>query len=213
MTDVERPEEEYDSAEFRSSGVAGGAEGAERTEKMTNGRAPVLIISKKGSLRDGLAALLDAIPHVGVVDTADSLDEALRTSEPERTPVLIVLDARAAGADIWLAVRRAKARWREGRCIVLADNFDQHGEAEAAGADAVLINGFPAAKLDATLVRLLPHTDDEEDVPVCVCDHGRYRTKSQRPSPGRPAVARVQSADADTDGRAGSARSGDDGSQ
>lgn len=182
-------------------------------ENETNGRASTLIISKKGPLRDGLVALLGAMPRLGVVDTADSLDEALSASEPERTPVLVVLDARSVGPEVWLAVRRAKARWRGGRCIVLADNVDLEREAEAAGADAVLINGFPPAKLDATLVRLLPQSDDEEDVPVCVCDRGRYRTKSRRPNLDRPAAAAAQQGAADADLRAASTRSEGDRAQ
>ena len=55
-----------------------------------------------------------------------------------------------------MTVRRAKARWPQARCILLANDVQQHQEAEAAGADAVLLKGFPAARLVATIVGLLP---------------------------------------------------------
>jgi hypothetical protein len=42
------------------------------------------------------------------------------------------------------------------RCIFLANDVQQHQEAEAAGADAVLLEGFPAGRLVAAIVRLLP---------------------------------------------------------
>jgi len=41
------------------------------------------------------------------------------------------------------------------RCIALADDVHQQQEAEAAGADVVLLKGFPAARLIATIEGLL----------------------------------------------------------
>jgi DNA-binding NarL/FixJ family response regulator len=52
-------------------------------------------------------------------------------------------------------VRRAKALWPQAECIFLANDVQQHQAAEAAGADAALLKGFPAARLVATIVRLL----------------------------------------------------------
>jgi DNA-binding NarL/FixJ family response regulator len=127
---------------------------------VTDGLASALIISRRRALSDGLAALLDAMPQVGAVETAESLGEALGPSAPERNPAVILLDAGAAGADLGLAIRRAKAGWHAGRCIVLAQHVGQRNEAEAAGADSVLISGLPPDRLVATLARLLSQTDD-----------------------------------------------------
>ena len=117
--------------------------------------ASALIVARPGPLRDGLQALMTAIPQIDAVREMDDVSSALRVVF-ERSPALVVLDSNLAGSEVWMTVRRARARWPQARCIFLADNVQQHQEAEAAGVDAVLLKGFPAAKLIATIVRLLP---------------------------------------------------------
>lgn len=123
-------------------------------EAMPNNGAYTLIVARPGSLRDGLQALMAAIPQIGIVDEANDISSAWRTALQHR-PTLVVLDSDTAGGEIWLAVRRAKALWPQAECIFLADDVQQHQAAEAAGADAALLKGFPAARLVATIVRLL----------------------------------------------------------
>jgi hypothetical protein len=53
------------------------------------------------------------------------------------------------------ALGEVKSRWPLTRCLALADCVEQKEEAESAGADAVLIKGFTAAKFTATIEELL----------------------------------------------------------
>lgn len=122
---------------------------------MTDNGACALIVARPGSLRDGLQALLTAIPQIEIVDQANDIPSARRTAL-ERHPALVLLDSDSTGGEIWLTVRRAKTAWPQAGCVFLANDVQQHQVAEAAGADATLLKGFPAPRLIATIVRLLP---------------------------------------------------------
>ena len=123
--------------------------------EMTKDCTSALIVAKPGPLRDGLRALMIAMPQIGAVDEVNDFSSALKMVFEHR-PTLVLLDVGLISGDTWMTIRRAKARWPKARCILLADDVQQHQEAEAAGADAVLLKGFPAARLVATMVRLLP---------------------------------------------------------
>jgi len=118
--------------------------------------AAAMIIAKRSVLRDGLRALVMAMPQLKAVHEADDLTSALKLSEPQPALVMLDLPARRNGEDAWLTVRRAKARWPQARCIFLANDVQQQQEAESAGADVVLLEGFPPEKLVAAIVKLLP---------------------------------------------------------
>jgi DNA-binding NarL/FixJ family response regulator len=121
---------------------------------MEESGASVLIITKSGPLRDGLWALLTAMHQVDTVEWVCDLSSALGMTS-EHFPALVLLDSGLAGSEISLAVRHAKAKWPQAQCIFLADDVQQQREAEAASADAVLLKGFPAAKLVTTIAGLL----------------------------------------------------------
>jgi DNA-binding NarL/FixJ family response regulator len=123
--------------------------------------ASVLIVVKSGPLRDGLQALLMAMPQVDTVEWVSDLSSALRMAF-ERAPALVLLDSGPADSEVWLAMRQAKAKWPRARYVFLADSVQQQYEAEAAGADAVLLKGVLPAKLIATVVRLLPRQGRQE---------------------------------------------------
>jgi DNA-binding NarL/FixJ family response regulator len=74
----------------------------------------------------------------------------------ECSPALVLMESNAGGKDVWITVRRVKARWPTARCIFLINDVQQCQEAEAAGADVVLLEGFPAGRLVAAIVKLLP---------------------------------------------------------
>jgi DNA-binding response OmpR family regulator len=95
------------------------------------------------------------MPQIGKVDVVSDVDTALRR-DFESCPALVLLDADLTNGRVWLTVRRTKARWPRVRVIILAQGVDQQAEAEAAGADAVLLQGFPAGRLVAAIVKLLP---------------------------------------------------------
>jgi DNA-binding NarL/FixJ family response regulator len=122
---------------------------------MTKGGTSALIVAKPGPLRDGLQALMAAMPQIEAAYEVNDFASALEMTSA-CCPTLVLLDCGLNGGDTWMTVRRAKARWPQARCVFLANDVQQHQEAEAAGADAVLLKGFPAARLAATIVRLLP---------------------------------------------------------
>jgi DNA-binding NarL/FixJ family response regulator len=95
------------------------------------------------------------MPQIDAVQEVDDIASAL-TMVFERAPALVVMESGPASKDVWATTRRVKARWPVARCIFLANDVQQGQEAEAAGADVVLLQGFPAGRLVAAVVRLLP---------------------------------------------------------
>lgn len=145
---------------------------------MTENGASALIVAKPGPLRDGLRALLIAMPEVNVVEEVCDLSSAPRMAFG-RAPALVILDSGLASSEIWLAVRRAKAKWPQAQCIFLADSVEEQFEAEAAGADAILLKGVSPAKLIATVVRLLPKRGGQEERcnVIVSCTQHNHRTR------------------------------------
>jgi DNA-binding response OmpR family regulator len=93
---------------------------------------------------------------MGPVEVASDVQLALGASLAP-CPALVLLDADSMGDNVWMTVRRTKAKWPGARTIVLTGNDQQQQEAESAGADVVLPNGFPAGRLVAAILKLLPH--------------------------------------------------------
>ena len=105
-------------------------------------------------MREGLEALLSAVPEIGQVEEADELPSALGTAH--RRPLdLILLDSSVIDGDVRASMAYLRKKWPEARCIHLADDVKLRDEAEAAGADVALLKGFSAAGLAATITRLL----------------------------------------------------------
>jgi two-component system response regulator DevR len=125
------------------------------SKKMTiRRRASAVIVAEPGRFRDSLRALLTATPHIDAVNQADDAASALRTIAQDHA-TLILLDGSLPGDEVGAVVREIRAERPQVRCIVLADNARQQREAKVAGADAVLLKGFPTAELFQTVDRLL----------------------------------------------------------
>jgi DNA-binding NarL/FixJ family response regulator len=114
----------------------------------------VLIVAKPGPLREGLGALMRAIPQINSIDEVDDACLAL-TRASEQRPAVVLLGTYLLGDKVWCMLRQIKTQWPKIRCVVLAENDQQQREAQAAGADAVFLNGFPAARLVSTVENLL----------------------------------------------------------
>lgn len=117
-------------------------------------RRSALVVARPGPLRDGLAALLWSIPLLSAVHLADGLPSALHLVARHQ-PTLVLVDAELPGGEAWALVRQVKARWPQIRCVALTDTTRSTQQAEDAGANQVLIKGYPAAKLSTVLERLL----------------------------------------------------------
>ena len=112
-----------------------------------------LIVAKPGPLREGLRAALNAMPRVAVVAEADEFVSALEM-QMRQAPSLIVLSVDTPGRGALDAWRQIKAHWPQTQCIILADTVQQQEMARAAGAATVLLKGFAAEKLFATVESL-----------------------------------------------------------
>jgi CheY-like chemotaxis protein len=123
--------------------------------KMTMRRhVSAVIVAGPGRFRDSLRALLTATPQIDTVNQADDAESALKAIAEEHA-ILMLLDGSLPGDEVGKVLRGIRVERPQVRCIVLADNARQQREAKVAGADAVLLKGFPTAELFQTVERLL----------------------------------------------------------
>jgi len=115
---------------------------------------PVLIVAPPSRLRDGLQAMVRAVPQVAYTVQADDGQAALRILA-EHPLALVLLDADLPGEAAWTVLRQIKAQWPQTRCIVLVNNGQQSQIANTHGADAVLVKGFTGTTLTETLAKFL----------------------------------------------------------
>jgi DNA-binding NarL/FixJ family response regulator len=123
------------------------------------------VLARSGRIRDGLVALLRAIPRIGAVQYMNT-DLTELKSIPDYNQALVLLDASLINQEVWSTMKQVKEEALRTRCkyIVLADTVFQQRMARAAGADEVLLTGFPAAQLFATIDDLfdqVPVSSDE----------------------------------------------------
>jgi DNA-binding NarL/FixJ family response regulator len=115
---------------------------------------PALIVARPGRLRDAWRALLMATPHIGQVHQADDEPSALRLVESLQ-PQLVLLDSDLAEGGPWTLLQQIKANYPQCGSVVLVCNLRERARAEAAGADVVLLRGFPAERLFQVIEELL----------------------------------------------------------
>jgi len=113
-----------------------------------------LIVAHPGPVRDGLRALLTAIPQVASLKEVDDASSALRVIE-EYSPALVLISVNATSDDVWNLLAQIKAKHPQTRSILLVDDVQQQQLAQATGADGVLLRGAPASRLSATIKSLL----------------------------------------------------------
>jgi DNA-binding NarL/FixJ family response regulator len=119
-----------------------------------NSDKPVVIVAQPGRVRDGLQALLMAMPQIQIVGLANDLPSAL-TITVERAPDLVLLDADLQNGGYATALGQIKHRWPETRCLVLTNSVHQCQEARSAGADEALLKGFSGPKLFGSVHKLV----------------------------------------------------------
>lgn len=113
-----------------------------------------LIVVRPGPLREGVEALMATVSGVEIIGPVQAAAPALRLVR-ERRPDLLLLDAGLPGDESVRVLRICRTHHAGLRCIVLADDAEQAGEASAVGADAVFLKGFPADKFVQTVEQLL----------------------------------------------------------
>ena len=120
---------------------------------MKNG-ASALIVAEPTRIRDGLRALLKAVPQIEGVGQVDDVSSALNIIQND-PPALVLLNSNLSGNPVQTILRQIKLECPQIRCIVLADNVRQQRIAITSGADDVLLAGFSAVRLFTTIERLL----------------------------------------------------------
>jgi len=116
-----------------------------------------LVVARPGLVRDGLQAVLSAIPGLDALEPADDGASALDRLKSHR-PDLVILDSSLSEGEMCTTLRQIKGQWPDVRCLVVADTPQQGRAVEAAGADAVLVEGFSAALLSTAIKALLGET-------------------------------------------------------
>ena len=113
-----------------------------------------LIVARPGPLRDSLQALMTTMPQIEILAETTDPSALLRIGNRIQ-PDIVLLDADLPGEQVWSALREIKEEWSQTRSIVLVKDSQQQQKAQVAGADVVLIKGYPAARLIATIEELL----------------------------------------------------------
>jgi DNA-binding NarL/FixJ family response regulator len=113
----------------------------------------VLLIAKTGQLRDGLQALLETLPCIGMVSITDNYTSALGYLS-ERCPALILV---VGGPNIQdkKAVANMKDVCPQTRLLTLATDENDCRSIAESNADISLISGVKVSELSNTIEALL----------------------------------------------------------
>lgn len=124
----------------------------------------VLLVVKPGPLRDGLNALLYAIPEVQLVAQATDANAALDFCQG-RPIELMILEVKPGDRDLLAKVPDMKAHCPQGQVIALIHDEDDRGAAEQVGMELIVNVGTRAPVLKAQIedvVRELPTLDTHD---------------------------------------------------
>lgn len=114
----------------------------------------ILIVAKPGRLRDALYALLKAASLRDIVGQVDDGPVALKVVA-EYDPSLVLLDSLLSDDEVKTMVGQIKACQPQTRCLVLANTVEQQQVAKRAGADEVVLKGFPTTNLLGVIDKLM----------------------------------------------------------
>jgi DNA-binding NarL/FixJ family response regulator len=106
----------------------------------------VLIVARAAAFREGLEALLAAIPSVNAVCVAEDLGAAISLARALE-PRLVLMDAETLGDRLGGFLDAAAANPRPLACIVLVENEAQELAGLASGAGEVVWKGLSAEQL------------------------------------------------------------------
>ena len=113
-----------------------------------------LVVARPGLLRDGLQAVLSAIPGMNALEPADDGTSALNKLESHRLD-LVILGSSLSADELHATLRQTKEQYPDVRCIIVAASPQQGRALKASSADAVLVEGAPAALFSTTIKNLL----------------------------------------------------------
>jgi len=120
----------------------------------------VLLVIKPGPLRDGLDALLYAMPEVKLVVQANDADASLDFCR-QGTTDLVILEVRPGERDLVAKVPDMVALCPQVKVIALIHDEEDREPAETAGVDSVLSVGMRVAKLREVIMETAYSDRDE----------------------------------------------------
>jgi DNA-binding NarL/FixJ family response regulator len=113
-----------------------------------------LIVARPGPLRNSLQSLMTTMPQIEIVAEASDSSALLRMGHTLQ-PDIVLIDASLSQDEVWSALNNIRDGWLQTRTIVLVENSHQQEQAQKAGADVALLQGFPAAMLATIIEELL----------------------------------------------------------
>ena len=125
-----------------------------------NTPALALIAAPPDSLRYSLQALLAGLPSIARVQSVEDTRSLLNVLT-EIQPRLIVLDVNLLGSETRPLLALIEAIAPRVHTVVLVDTIEQQQALQTASADLVLLKGYPAAELFASIEQLLAGKDSD----------------------------------------------------
>lgn len=127
---------------------------------MKQNSVSALIVARPSRMRDGLKALLRTMPQINAIEQTGDIPTAIKMIM-EHPPALILLDSNLTNGNVASVLRQTKAERLSTQCIVLVDNKQEVDMATMAGADWVLLAGFPAVDFFAAVESLLAQQEEK----------------------------------------------------
>jgi DNA-binding NarL/FixJ family response regulator len=122
-----------------------------------------LVVAKPGHLWSGLHSLLRTVTQIEIIAEANNAS-ILLSMGPEIQPELVLLDAGLFNENTWPGITKIKGEWPQTSCVALVENDLQRHRAQEAGADFVLSQGFPAARLVTLIEDLLSQMENDNRI-------------------------------------------------
>lgn len=121
-----------------------------------------LVVARPGLVRDGLQAMLSAVPGMQALEPADCAASALERLE-SHAPCLTILDSSLSQEELCATLRTIKDKWPQVWCIGIAGNPRQSRVLQTAGADAVLVEGFAPALLSKMIKEVIKEQESRTE--------------------------------------------------
>lgn len=117
----------------------------------------LVIIAPPGRQRDGLRVLLQASAKIALVGEADDLASGAQVIA-ERAPALVILQSGKDNGTFQAELRQLKIQCPNIHFAVVVPDYRQAEQARAAGADAVLMEGFTSETMFAAIDQMMKAT-------------------------------------------------------
>jgi DNA-binding NarL/FixJ family response regulator len=110
-----------------------------------------LIVTNAGRLRDSLRVLLKSCFPQILIEEVETGTAALQLLMGTAQPFLILLDAALPEGQSWQLLEQMGSGHSLSRCLVLSHSLEQQKQAQGAGAEGILLDGFTAESLLAAV--------------------------------------------------------------